>query len=198
MNQEIFGVRIYSTQLVDKEEIDNALIGVDLKKYTKNKNDTNLSWECEVNTGFGCGLVDDEPWVKLFFNAIRIDVMKYIRNLNRENKNIIPELDLWVNYYEKNNFQERHNHIGSSALSFNYIHKSPENGGLIKFHNSQFAMNWVGHLNLIETIDNEYVPHQPEGTLIIFPSWLEHNVTMNRSDFPRITISGNIYLKEVL
>ena len=197
MNQEIFGVRIYHTQLVDKEKIDNALIGIDLKRYTKNnKYIESLSWDCRVNTGFNCNLIgEDEPWVKVFFEAIRTDVVKYIRHMNRENKKFTPELNYWVNYYEKNDFQERHNHIGVDALSFNYIHKCPENGGSVKFHNLQSAMNAVGHPTLIETVEEDYVPHQPEGTLIIFPSWLDHSVTINQSDAPRITISGNINLK---
>ena len=45
-----------------------------------------------------------------------------------------------------------------------------------------------------QNYDYHYIPEMDEGTLIIFPSYMEHGVSVHKSDLPRITISGNLVI----
>jgi uncharacterized protein (TIGR02466 family) len=99
----------------------------------------------------------------------------------------------WSIISRKYSFNSRHNH-GDSLLSSALYISVPEHSGEIKFHDprpGKLMSNMIG-------IDLNNVQHQAikvtpcEGMLVVFPSFLEHEVTMTLSDEPRIIYSFNI------
>ena len=108
---------------------------------------------------------------------------------------------MWYNVYEKNDFQETHNHSGKDTFfSFVYILKS-------KNFNDDSKLFFVNPkdpiyvLNTFEEIFNNlnyqkhFIPQLQEGSIIIFPSHMEHGVSIHKNiNDERISISGNIKL----
>ena len=122
----------------------------------------------------------------------------------------VIEIDeIWFNYYIDGEYQEQHNHLDSAmevrtkgekrACTFSCIHflcydkevhspvvfKDPIS--LIRSHSFEFA----SHKH-----DDGHKPDISEGDMIMFPSYLEHEVKAGRPtpDNPRITISFNLNL----
>ena len=123
-----------------------------------------------------------------------------------DDKYIIEIDEIWFNYYIDGEYQEQHNHLDSAmevrtkgekrACTFSCIHflcydkevhspvvfKDPIS--LIRSHSFEFA----SHKH-----DEGHKPDISEGDMIMFPSYLEHEVKAGRPtpDNPSITISFN-------
>ena len=102
----------------------------------------------------------------------------------------------WINIYGKNGFQDSHDHQGDkySDFSYCYVHESGDSHIVFKNRfatNSDMCLKDLLHAYYAQ----DYVPTlKKKGTLYIFPSTAYHSVSPNKSDDPRITISGNIKL----
>ena len=92
--------------------------------------------------------------------------------------------DFWGNIYRKGDYAEPHSHR-PNILSFVYFLKT-------KWYHSPltFKSRWD------EPISKRIRPK--EGTFIIFPSHLNHLVSKHRYRETRITLSGNMRIKESL
>lgn len=103
----------------------------------------------------------------------------------------------WVNVNKKLNRNERHCHMHTDIfLSGVFYVKYPENSGVIRFYDPR------GHLMQMQKDYDYYYDGyaynyiQPKNNLLIlFPSWLEHDVEENKSDDERISIAFNINTK---
>jgi hypothetical protein len=103
----------------------------------------------------------------------------------------------WVNINKKFNKNERHCHMHpDTLLSGVFYVKYPENSGLIRFYDPR------GHLIQNQKDYNYYYNgyaynyiYPEDNLLILFPSWLEHDVDENKSNQERISIAFNIDTK---
>jgi len=101
----------------------------------------------------------------------------------------------WVNVYEKNGFQDAHDHQGTrnSDFSWCYIHQAGDSHIVFKNRNATNSDNCLKEYFDTYEAHMDYVPDlKGKGTLYIFPSTVLHAVSPNKSDSPRITISGNV------
>jgi len=90
----------------------------------------------------------------------------------------------WINWYEKNNFAELHNH--PFTLACTYFIKTANIPSNFVFHREHnFSLVKKNEDNNIRFLKAE------EGTVIIFNGKLLHSVTPNTSDKTRITMSAN-------
>ena len=91
--------------------------------------------------------------------------------------------DIWYQSYTKNQYHQLHNHgsIGWSAIFYATFDK--------KEHR---ATRFYGPFNDVvgRTISHE--PDVDEGTLIVFPSYLQHEARYSLSDKKRVIISFNM------
>ena len=103
----------------------------------------------------------------------------------------------WVNINKKFNRNERHCHMHTDTLLSGVFYvKYPENSGTIRFYDPR------GHLIQMQK-DYEYYYdgyaytyiNPKNNLLLLFPSWLEHDVEVNKSDDERISIAFNINAK---
>ena len=107
--------------------------------------------------------------------------------------------EVWSIINGKRDFNVPHRH-GNSILSLAYYVKFPENGGDIYFIDPRVAgiprkplMKKRNNELLGKTHNIDKMAMEPsEGTLILFPGWLEHGVYPSESDEDRIVISANI------
>ena len=86
-----------------------------------------------------------------------------------------------------------HNHP-NSILSGVYYLQAPENSGVISFSDPRSAAQMlVPPMTEYSLWTLPKISYQPQaGTMLLFPSWLLHNVEMNMSRELRISLSFNI------
>ena len=102
----------------------------------------------------------------------------------------------WLNRYEKNGWQEQHNHLGAHAhFSMSYIIDSQDQSNFVFADRPD---NWYDYMGISQFFNNwpqrNFIPEQKTGTLLIFPSALDHFVMPNTSEQYRITASANFYI----
>lgn len=193
MIKEIFGNPIYIANM-------NKDIHEQYKYIFMEKREQSLykSWNlCSVKSTF---FEEDE-----FIHGINNQEYRYAfeKEINNHLKNINDTLDyaienVWYNIYTKNDFQEPHNHVGTynntSALSCIYCLKKSD--ARLYFMNPQYVQQKLCGVHTIFQKKNNYTeyyyPDVEEGTIIIFPSYLYHGVSPQKSEDERITIVCNI------
>lgn len=111
-------------------------------------------------------------------------------------KNLQPKINnSWININYKNNFNDRHMHKGSILSGVFYVSTTSDSGKII-FYNPNDKLTFFISSNLIEEFNIlnssvwQFDPH--DNLLLLFPSWLEHQVMPNASQKNRISIAFNI------
>jgi uncharacterized protein (TIGR02466 family) len=108
------------------------------------------------------------------------------------------EITSWLQLYPPTSLFNRHDHYGAIVSGVVYL-QAPENSGNIMFYNpveQRRTTNTFFHK--IQKEENEFnynhVEYTPiKGEMILFESWLQHSVKLNRSNDNRIAISFNIW-----
>ena len=117
-------------------------------------------------------------------NWIKQEVAKYLKEIGST-----QELKLkggWLNIYEKNNYQEYHNHP-DSLISTIYFLNVNKNSAKVFFKNPYREMITLEYKDNFDT-----VVYKPEnGKLLIFRSHLEHAVEKHTDEDMRFTLSHN-------
>lgn len=101
----------------------------------------------------------------------------------------------WININKYKDYNLEHTHPNCIFSGCYYI-KMPENGGSITFtHPSELIIyNWPDKIKseFNSTVSGNWKYEPPAGSLLIFPSWLKHQVTPNLSNEDRITLAFNV------
>jgi uncharacterized protein (TIGR02466 family) len=100
--------------------------------------------------------------------------------------------DAWINSYKKGDYQEWHNHAGSTYSAVLFL-KYPEGSAPIYFQSPSEPFNMlpiksIKEYNSFNAQDMNINPE--ENSLIIFRSYLKHMVPVNNTE-KRITIAFN-------
>ena len=102
---------------------------------------------------------------------------------------------LWSIINPSNAYNSRHNHP-NNLLSSAYYAKVPKNSGTINFYDPRPAAAYLNarprKINLINGETYTIVPK--EGLLVLFPSYLQHDVEPNLSNEERVILSFNLNL----
>ena len=110
---------------------------------------------------------------------------------------------IWYNYYIDGQWQEPHKHLsgGLSHSHFAFVHFLSYNP---KIHSPlSFNDPLETHRSISPEIDpsndygGKYQPKVKEGDVVMFPTWLEHEVKPGKPtpDYPRISIAMNFRLE---
>lgn len=102
-------------------------------------------------------------------------------------------ISYWSIISRKYSYNSKHNH-GDSLLSSALYITVPRSSGEIKFHDprpGKLMSNTLG-LDPTNTQHQAMKVSPAAGMLVVFPSFLEHEVTMTLSDEPRIVYSFNV------
>ena len=104
---------------------------------------------------------------------------------------------LWININKKDHYNILHTHPCSELSGVIYI-KNLNKGGKIVFRSPHEFTCFAETHSYTEEINKKYDNYGAywmdplEGTILMFPSMLQHSVTPNKSDEERITASFNI------
>jgi hypothetical protein len=154
-------------------------------------------------------LIIDKIFAALFntqYQSYFTDVVrKYFRRITPQHTslNAEPVLDkLWVNFQKKYEFNPLHDHSG--LFSFVIWMKIPynlEDERNLDFVKDASTQSNVGNFTFMSNLMESFVIEMDkdvEGCCVFFPAYLHHMVyPFYTSDEDRITISGNIFFKEV-
>ncbi len=129
----------------------------------------------------------DNPLLRGIRGRIQQCVNQYTQDLGLEPVGITNS---WFNKMSKGQRVERHRHECSVVSGALYIHADPGSVPLRLFNN-------LNSLRMLERIEQDNFLNQTHhevpcvtGSLVIFPSWLEHDTLTNETD-SRITMSFN-------
>ena len=138
----------------------------------------------------------DLPFMRELKATIAGTIENLIHNLDKDSKNAgFKFLDSWANLYNKGEAAQVHTHPNSQFSGVVFF----DDDDKLMFHRPDPWHDPMLPINMIVKDDNEYyrthTHHQitaNAGTIIVFPSMLEHS-TM-RSDGDRVTVSFNTFL----
>jgi uncharacterized protein (TIGR02466 family) len=105
--------------------------------------------------------------------------------------------DSWLNRSTRGNRHQRHYHRDSIVSGIVFLSADPNNGGKLVFHSDRrFWLDFKVSENK-ESIWNmtEWLESPEVGQLLIFPSWLDHEVEEYTSNNPRISLSWNAWIQ---
>ena len=122
------------------------------------------------------------PSIELFLQHVR-------------SKKSVGLLDIWKNTYNKDGFQEVHDHVNNEAQLSGCIFLEDQTKDTSRFYfynrdNTELAF-WREILN-DERLQNKWFPNIKAGDIIFFPSYMLHGVTPHKLRKPRTTISFNL------
>lgn len=125
---------------------------------------------------------------------IDLEVEKFIRSLDYDLPRKSLKMDsCWVNVMPENTLHTSHIHP-HSVLSGTFYVDIPQNSSAIKFEDPRlgFFMNAPAVKIKSKKQNQRFFSIQPQnGDLILFESWLKHEVPLNKSRKPRISVSFN-------
>ena len=197
MNQrnvyELFPDPIFHYKLENYKQINKELLNYILELQKKDKKGNNRSnrggWHSPnfdlVNPGPPINFINS---FKDFLKHIIEDEIgwEYIPNKQRV-------VAMWAIINKKNSYNVKHNHQNCYLSAVYYI-KKPENSGDITFIDPKQVRTYRSpRIENYTEYSREAVTIKPEeGDLIVFPSYLYHEVGVNLSDKDRVIISFNI------
>ena len=179
-----FPIPIYSSEFVGAEDLFDSIQTEIRDILPKYENRLNYSWGDKVLTSVSItkNFLDDTPKLKQYIES---HIKCFMCEIN--NQYSIKFIKSWINYIAPGGYQNYHNHLLEPDLSGVYYYKTNQHDGDIMFKTDS------GGLNHSKIFGNSTIIKQsPQiGKLILFPSFLEHSVELNKSMSDRISISFN-------
>jgi uncharacterized protein (TIGR02466 family) len=125
---------------------------------------------------------------------IQTHIQKYLKKLGYQTSvKTLKMTDCWVNIMTKNAVHTPHIHPHSVISGTVYI-ATPKGSSGIKFHDPRMQqfMNAPAPSPKAKTELQRYIELKPRaGDIVLFESWLTHEVPLNNSTEPRISVSFN-------
>ena len=133
---------------------------------------------------------------RFFINSISPQLNSVLTDMGWDIKNQEVKITgMWAIINKKNSSNAMHIH-SNNYISASYYVKAPKNCGDIVFYDPRFAATYrYPKISKTNKLNSNIVSFQPkEGMLVLFPSYLQHSVNVNKTDEERIVISFNINL----
>ncbi len=188
-----FSTPVWIDQINNFEIINNELKNYIYKEKEKNPDGVKKS---NVNGWHSEGFDLKNENLKKFINEISNNIGAAVKDMGWDlETQLVRITNMWAIINKDRAFNERHHH-GNSSLSAAYYVKAEKNAGDIIFFDPRQA-NVFHHPNSKESnsLNCQVQSVTPKaGTLVLFPSYLEHKVDENLSNEERIVVSFNISL----
>lgn len=189
--EPMFRADLFTKSNVGSE--DQRLLLIDELKEVQNKNPNGIGF-----TNAGCWRENspckDIQWLltelnELIYTAVKFySANDYFFNSVFDIKKL--EIEYWANINLPNSRNSFHTHRNSSFSAVYYIQAS--NTGCLRFTN---PANVMGDCNPSSPMTRDFVINPTDGDLLLWPSWIPHEVETNFSDKERINLAFNIKVK---
>ncbi len=183
---DLWPTRVWSFELSQLSELQAEWMDALYKKREQDPNKPQYSirggWHSDRN------LFTDAAFKPLAV-ACR-SAFKEVFKLMQPMTNFKFRLDAWANIQEKGGFNVAHIHA-NTLLSGCFYLKAPEGSGEIVFRDPRAGAVLTGFPGKGINTPKDFKIKPTEGTLLIFPNWLEHFVESHDGEFDRISIAMN-------
>ena len=161
-----------------------------LSELTDDKLSQPKEWNCSVQSSFE---TDNNFSWDYFYECIKPNLADMHQQLNGNPLHQFKMTEAWLNKYERGDSQEVHTHIGADNCTFScsYFAQYALNDARFLFYDPDQTKHLGDFTKHYDGVVNTWFPDVREGDIIIFPSWLHHQVDVQRSDTTRITVSAN-------
>jgi uncharacterized protein (TIGR02466 family) len=167
-----------------------------IKKDQKNSK-TPLGWSCNVKTNYDND--NDNDFLKKHFDFYNMIIEYFLKSMNfNETKYLGWNCSsIWYNIYKKGTFQEKHDHWPSMFSLIHLLKYDKKKHSPPKFYNPLKYNNFYRRDQINDRMYENSISLNDlvEGTVIVFPSYLEHSVPENKSREERISIAMNFDVK---
>ena len=161
-----------------------------LSELTDDKLSQPKEWNCSVQSSFE---TDNNFSWDYFYECIKPNLIDMHQQLNGNPLHQFKMTEAWLNKYERGDSQEVHTQIGADncTLSCSYFAHYALNDARFLFYDPDQTKHLGEFTKHYDGVVNTWFPDVQEGDIIIFPSWIHHQVEPHRSDTTRITVSAN-------
>ena len=180
---------IYESEIPVKEQWKTAVINLEYERT--HVNNSNISKNRYILNSMPDLKQEIEKHCEIF-------VRKYL--IVKDNAKFYLQ-NSWSNIHKPNEFSQIHKH-GNSLISGVYYPIFPKNSGNISFHHKDsICTNLFPPSIMIEFDEHNnlnagmYYIEIQEGTIVLFPSHLEHKVQENKSNEKRYSIAFNFFVR---
>ena len=198
---DLFVTRIYRAEKIVPAKLNNAIEALSMSLAMDDT--AGLKW-CEKHGYPGYtsyASLNDLPWrfpeFEKLVKAIDKHCLAYAKELHWDLRGTKPRVDsLWVNVMPEGGSHTSHIHP-NSVISGTYYVAVPEGAGPIVYEDPRlgFMMAAPPKLAKLPQEFKSHVSFRPEtGTLMLWESWLRHEVPLNRAEGNRISVSFNYVL----
>ncbi len=182
-----WGTPIWDLLIKDQASIDSFLeLAYKAKAIGKENNRSNAgnAWHSETNFA---GPTQKLPIAKEVMDNFKACAWDYGYKLAGPAK-----LSYWTIISTKYGYNKRHNHPGSLLSAVVYL-QVPEKSGRIIFTDPRPCRIMETGFNRTQESKLASITFEPKvGLMLVFPSWLEHEVEMTLSDEDRVIASFNL------
>ncbi len=191
--RNMFSIPLGITVNEQHKKIQKDLVKYCTKLKSKKKKGGEL-WEAQLYNTFGYYSVHSDNKFKDVNNFVFSNVLEFSKKIGYEHLGVQCK-ESWFNVYNKYDYQEAHDHIGSN-ISAIYILQGSDKTGTTNFKNP--APSKEVHLFNPKneyTFSNMCIKPQP-GLLLMFDSNLVHSVSQNLTNEKRISLAYNFIVHQ--
>jgi uncharacterized protein (TIGR02466 family) len=198
---DLFVTRLYRAEQIVPQKLNNALEALSMSLAVDDE--AGLTW-CEKHGYPGYtsyASLNDLPWrfpeFARLVKAIDKHCLAYAKELHWDLRGTKPRVDsLWVNVMPEGGSHTSHIHP-NSVISGTYYVAVPQGAGPIVYEDPRlgFMMAAPPRKPDLPQHFKSHVSFRPQtGTLMLWESWLRHEVPLNRAEGNRISVSFNYVL----
>jgi len=194
--QSLFATRLYQATLgpIDADELRASCYSI------AEDDDAGNEW-CEANDFPGYtsyASLTDLPWRFPIFQAVVDALDKHVAafaedaQFDLDDRKLVLE-DIWINILPEGGIHTSHIHPHSVVSGTTYV-KMPERASAIKFEDPRSQMMMAAPVRLKDAREEmrQFIYVAPAvGDVLLWESWLRHEVPMNMSEDDRISVSFN-------
>lgn len=196
--ETLFATRIYRAELAEAAALNSELAACALSAAEDDEAGQAWSEEHGYPGYTSYASLDDLPWRYPVVKALKAQLDRHVKAFAKLMEWDLGgrklELDsLWINVLEPGGFHGSHIHP-NSVVSGTYYVQVPDGASSIKFEDPRLALMMAAPPRKAKA-GREFQPSVPvapkSGTVLLWESWLRHEVPLNRAETERISISFN-------
>lgn len=120
---------------------------------------------------------------------VTLQVEEYAKTIGYPNTKVKCG-ESWFNYYEKNDYQEKHEHYGFDISAVYYL-SCPLNSGSIRFYSHEPQGVKENFISKNPYTWRSFIINPQPGQLLVFKSNLTHGVAQSKTEKPKISFAYN-------
>ncbi len=188
-----FPTPIWISEIINYEDINKELI-----KFIYEEKDLDPKGKIKSNVkGWHSKPFDlKNQSLNNFLKSISVEIEKATIDMGWDvNNQVVKITSMWSIINKKDSFNERHHHGNSSLSAAYYVNANKDSGDIVFYDPRQAFAFSHPEANKINDLNAQVKSVTPKsGTLVLFPSYLDHSVKPSKSEEDRVVISFNISL----